>query len=150
MKQYNVEVREIHIQNYKVEADSAEKAKKIASMGGEAIFHEYSHAFDSYKKLQKLSCEYVNNITIIEENAIINLPCYGIIIKTYGSDSIDSFIVSARTHRLSTIESSQLDDENFDGILSLILAHACAGIDVTIPAYLEGIETAVQAVENNY
>ena len=33
-----------------------------------------------------------------------------------------------------------------DGIESLILAHACAGIDVESPAYLEGLETAVQAV----
>ena len=36
-----------------------------------------------------------------------------------------------------------------DGIESMILAHACAGIDVTTPDYLEGIETAVEAVGNN-
>lgn len=36
-----------------------------------------------------------------------------------------------------------------DGIESLILAHACAGIDITTPAYLEGIETAVEAIDNN-
>ena len=36
-----------------------------------------------------------------------------------------------------------------DGITSMILAHACAGIDVESPAYLEGIETAVQAIGNN-
>lgn len=32
---------------------------------------------------------------------------------------------------------------------SLILAHACAGIDVCSPAYLEGIETAVEACCNH-
>lgn len=36
-----------------------------------------------------------------------------------------------------------------DGILSTILAHACAGIDVESPAYLEGIETALQAAGEN-
>jgi len=29
-----------------------------------------------------------------------------------------------------------------DALESIILSHACAGIDVTTPAYLEGIETA--------
>jgi hypothetical protein len=33
-----------------------------------------------------------------------------------------------------------------DGIEALILAHACAGVDVRSPAYVEGIETAVEAV----
>jgi hypothetical protein len=36
-----------------------------------------------------------------------------------------------------------------DAIESLVLAHACAGIDVESPAYLEGIETAVQACASN-
>jgi len=36
-----------------------------------------------------------------------------------------------------------------DGITSLILACHCAGIDVDSPAFLEAIETAVGAVENN-
>lgn len=36
-----------------------------------------------------------------------------------------------------------------DAIESLILAHALAGIDVTTPAYKEGIETAVDACANH-
>lgn len=36
-----------------------------------------------------------------------------------------------------------------DGIEALVLAHACAGIDVESPAYLEGIETAVEGAANN-
>lgn len=35
------------------------------------------------------------------------------------------------------------------GIEAMILAHACAGIDVTTPAYLEGIETALEKVGFN-
>ena len=36
-----------------------------------------------------------------------------------------------------------------DGLEALILAHACAGIDVNTPAYLEGIDAAVTAISNN-
>ncbi len=40
-------------------------------------------------------------------------------------------------------------DNAIDGIESLILAHATAGIDITHPAYVEGVETAVSAAMNN-
>jgi len=33
-----------------------------------------------------------------------------------------------------------------DGLEALILAHACAGVDVESPAYIEGIETAVDGI----
>lgn len=36
-----------------------------------------------------------------------------------------------------------------DGLEALILAHACAGVDIASPAYIEGIETAVDAIGNN-
>jgi len=36
------------------------------------------------------------------------------------------------------------------GLESLILAHACAGIDITTPAYLEGIEVAINAISDNF
>ena len=37
-----------------------------------------------------------------------------------------------------------------DAIESMILAHACTGIDVATPAYIEGIETAVQSCGNEF
>lgn len=37
-----------------------------------------------------------------------------------------------------------------DAVESMILAHAVAGINVDSPAYLEGIETAVEAISNQY
>lgn len=37
-----------------------------------------------------------------------------------------------------------------DAVESLVLAHACAGIDVNSPAYLEGIETAINALGNEF
>jgi hypothetical protein len=36
-----------------------------------------------------------------------------------------------------------------DGIESLILAHAVNGIDITCPAYAQGIQTAVEAATNH-
>ena len=36
-----------------------------------------------------------------------------------------------------------------DGIESLVLAHACAGIDVSEPRYVEGIKTTLNAAANN-
>jgi hypothetical protein len=35
-----------------------------------------------------------------------------------------------------------------DAIESLILAHACAGVDISSPAYLEGVNTALDAISN--
>ena len=37
-----------------------------------------------------------------------------------------------------------------DTIESMVLAHACAGVDVESPAYLEGLETAIEAVYHRY
>ena len=37
-----------------------------------------------------------------------------------------------------------------DALESLILAHTCGGVDICSPAYLEGIETAVDAIGNHY
>ena len=37
-----------------------------------------------------------------------------------------------------------------DSIESLILAHACSGIDVESPAYLIGVNTALEAISNEY
>lgn len=40
-------------------------------------------------------------------------------------------------------------DAAIDGVESLILAHACAGIDVTAKKYVRGIETACEAITDN-
>ena len=43
------------------------------------------------------------------------------------------------------LENSRSYNHMMDALESMILAHACAGIDITTPAYLEGIETACNA-----
>jgi hypothetical protein len=36
-----------------------------------------------------------------------------------------------------------------DALESLILAHAISGVDIEAPSYVEGIQTAVEALANN-
>ena len=63
----------------------------------------------------------------------IKLPAFGLVIETDG-------------HGTGRIIESKLGD---DAIESLILAHACAGVDVTAPAYVGGVKTAIEAVGNH-
>ena len=86
----------------------------------------------------------------------IKLPCYGIVIKLGLPDPSNTVAFKGGTIE-SDLESSIVimdeDDAAFSAsmhaIESVILAHAVAGVDVTTPAYIEGIETCVQACENN-
>ncbi len=41
------------------------------------------------------------------------------------------------------------EDDSVDAIESLILAHACAGVDVESDAYIEGVNTALETIDNN-
>jgi len=72
----------------------------------------------------------------------IHLPCYNITIELadLGGSITSDLKEDKRPTRLNAA---------LDAIESLILAHAIAGIDVESPAYLEGIESAVDAVSNN-
>jgi hypothetical protein len=53
----------------------------------------------------------------------------------------------------SSLHSSETEDDHFnaavDAIESMVLAHACAGIDVTDSKYVEGIRTCVECCTNN-
>ncbi|MDG1950091.1 MAG: hypothetical protein P8J32_04745 [bacterium] len=80
----------------------------------------------------------------------ITLPCYGIIVVLSFNDEgeVDG---SALTSELKGEDNQEdeLYNAAVDGIESLILAHAAAGIDIENPAYIEGIETAAEAAANN-
>ena len=75
---------------------------------------------------------------------VIELPVFGILINLM--DGGKGGGISSLLH-----EEDAPDEYNaaIDAVESLVLAHACAGVDVESPAYLEGIETAVQAIANN-
>ena len=83
----------------------------------------------------------------------IQLPCFGIVVrlvrkntaKTPGAGMITSDLKNP-----GTSTGDQLFSAAVDGLESLILAHACAGVDVQSPAYVEGVETAVEAIANHF
>jgi hypothetical protein len=52
---------------------------------------------------------------------------------------------------LKDYEDEDAGDYNsaIDGIESLILAHACAGVDIVSKAYVEGLQSALDAIANN-
>lgn len=69
----------------------------------------------------------------------IELPCFGITIDLAGGGGS---ITSELKNDDPEGEDNTLYLAAIDGIESMILAHAMAGIDVESPAYMEGIETA--------
>lgn len=78
----------------------------------------------------------------------IKLDCFGIEITLTGDGggSITSDLQeSAQDGSAEEIRLTSDYNLMMDAIESMILAHAVAGIDVSSPAYLEGIETACQS-----
>ncbi len=75
---------------------------------------------------------------------MIRLPIYSIVVDIHeGSGSI-----------ASDLHEGESEDVELSAALhtieSMILAHACAGVDITTPAYIDGIQTTVDAVLNEY
>ncbi len=82
----------------------------------------------------------------------IRLPCYGIIVTLTRQNSADAPGIGSIVSDLHAVSRSAKDrqyNSAIDGLESLILAHACAGVDVVSPAYVEGVETAVEAIANH-
>ena len=78
------------------------------------------------------------------KGAEIVLPAFGIVVQlNEGGGSITSDLTSPCTPNTDEYKHA------IDGLLSLVLAHACAGMDITSPAYLESIKTAVEAISNH-
>ena len=84
--------------------------------------------------------------TPIEEvgKKTIELPIHNIVVTLDGEGG---YIRSCLGQFGNTPE-DDVYNAAIDALESLILAHACAGIDISSPAYLEGIETAVDAIPN--
>lgn len=82
---------------------------------------------------------------------VFKLPCFGI------KGTVDGEVGYIQDELRETFEHGDSQEtmeekENFnnmvDAITSLILAHAVAGIDVESPAYVQGVETAVDNISN--
>jgi len=85
---------------------------------------------------------------------IINMDCFNMQVVLHEADT-DTGYIGTMTSNLHDGgadvkgEDEKLWDHCIDAIESLILGHACAGIDITTNAYIEGVETSVLALENN-
>ena len=83
---------------------------------------------------------------------LIRLPCFQITIRLdHGNTAGEpgSGTITSNLKRTDGLAVDRIYNAAIDGLESLILAHACAGIDVESPAYVEGIETAVEAIANH-
>jgi len=67
---------------------------------------------------------------------IIKLPIYNI-------------VVTLNDHGTGIIKSDLVGSIEEDIITSVILAHACAGVNIEDPKYIEGIKTLLDAIVNN-
>lgn len=77
----------------------------------------------------------------------IQLPCFDITVTLTGDGG--GSITSDLHDEIGDFYEDSVYNFGIDALESLILAHAVAGIDITTPAYIEGIETAVLALHNN-
>ena len=81
----------------------------------------------------------------------IETDCFGIVVTLTGG-RFPGGTITSDLHNLGddpgmdTDPKDVLFDAAMDAIEAMVLAQAVAGVDITDPKYLEGIETAVQTV----
>ena len=73
-------------------------------------------------------------VTVVLGDADPNKP------GTFMGGNITGFVDPSKP-----LSDSRFDTAN-DVLSSIVLAHACAGIDVTSPAYVEGLETTISGI----
>jgi len=91
----------------------------------------------------------------------ITLPCYDIKIELYPDPDFEEYRGGLITSNLKYDDPAEIDEvfedghefeiyeASIDALESLILAHACAGVNIESEGYIKGIETAVEAISNN-
>jgi len=84
----------------------------------------------------------------------ITTNCFGIVV-VLGEPDADGDVAGSIISDLHEEPTDEFDTDYviynsmMDALESMILAHACAGVDITDPAYLCGVETAVESCANN-
>lgn len=78
------------------------------------------------------------------------IPQFGMVVKITGTQ--EGYPTPGGTIT-SDLHTDDEDDDEYnsaiDGIEALVLAHAVEGIDISAPAYVKGIQTAVDSAANN-
>ncbi len=80
----------------------------------------------------------------------IDLPCYGIIVILNAPNvegGYDAGAITApgldETVGVLTVKEVADWELGIEGVIQMILGHAMAGLDITLPAYIAGIESVV-------
>jgi hypothetical protein len=77
---------------------------------------------------------------------------YGIVIEV-GDNKFGKLIESKLSEELiDDTEDASIQEQSkaqADALESLVLAHACSGIDVSSDAYVEGLDTCLEAIANS-
>jgi len=125
--------------------------KKIDGCWAEAVENVKEYGIDFNVVVTEERDPYCDFNVILDADmkpsTTIKLPCFGIVVKTEnGAGSITSDLKNENPRSLGGVE--ERHNNMMDGIESMILAHAVAGIDIMDTAYIEGIETAVEACGN--
>lgn len=79
----------------------------------------------------------------------LNLGVFGITIEYDETNNDYATITSDLKNGDGSLETLQYDAA-MDALESMVLAHFCAGVDVTNSKYLEGIEVAFESISNHY
>ncbi|MGD1053408.1 MAG: hypothetical protein ABR950_06215 [Candidatus Dormibacteria bacterium] len=83
----------------------------------------------------------------------IDMPCYGISVELGPPDPNHPGAYQGGALLSELSDDPELEGEEkgaLIGVERMILACACAGIDVASPAFVEAVETVVEAIGNEY
>lgn len=79
----------------------------------------------------------------------IRVPVGGMVIELHKDDEGET-AGTITSELLDGVEAGGQLAAAIDAIESMVLAHACAGIDIESPAYLEGLDVALGAMFNGW
>jgi hypothetical protein len=82
----------------------------------------------------------------------IKLGVHGIVVELWeiDGDTFNGMISSSLSSPPEPEACIPEWDAAMDAVESMVLGHACAGVDVESPAYIEGLETAIDAIMGNF
>jgi hypothetical protein len=81
---------------------------------------------------------------------VIELPCFNIRVTVAQNGGAITSDLHEELEKAEPTPESEQYEAAIDGIESMILAHACAGVDIESPAYIQGIEAAVLEAGNRF
>lgn len=86
------------------------------------------------------------------EPYVIELPCYGIRVELNQVDPEDGekFIGGTIQSKMHDGDAELPFNAAIEALESMILACACAGIDIESPPFIEAIETTADTISNEY